>query len=211
LPQPGPPASSARSAGPRLPPRPQGEDGAADVPDRGVEVVDSRLDALRDLRDVADPTGTLQAQANDEEPLGDQVVQVAADAVTILEHGQALLGRPRAQGLQSESGLFGEAGSNRASTLAGDLDDLREHPVQTEVGRHGDNRALRPIGHTAPPKRPCRTTRAGIGVTPLINSTARHPRDRSVPTGSQSCGCLREKMAAWVRLSRPSLANNDET
>ena len=44
--------------------------------------------SVRDPSRAGDPGGVLQGQADREEPLDDQVVQVAADPVAVLEHGQ---------------------------------------------------------------------------------------------------------------------------
>ena len=89
---------------------PEGEDRSPDVLDRGVEIVDRGLGSPLISATSDDPTHALQAETDGEEPLDDEVVQVAADAVTVLEDGQPLLGVAGTQNLEGESGLLRETG-----------------------------------------------------------------------------------------------------
>ena len=59
------------------------EDGAADVADGGVELVDGRIDPLGHVGPAGQPGGGLQLQSGGEQPLDDHVVQVPGDPLPV--------------------------------------------------------------------------------------------------------------------------------
>ena len=89
----------------------QREDRPADVLDGGVQVVDglARAAGVTSARS-ASRGRALQAEADGEQPLDHQVVQVAADPVAVLEDREPLLVLARPDDLQGQRGLLGEAG-----------------------------------------------------------------------------------------------------
>ena len=66
----------------------QFEDRRADVADCLVEVVDGVLEPGRHLLLLSDADRALQAQPGGEEPLDHRVVEVAGDALPVLDEGQ---------------------------------------------------------------------------------------------------------------------------
>ena len=82
----GPPARSTSSSASGSQP----EDEVADVADRAVDGLDGALDALRRRRRVGrhQLVDVLERQADGVEPLDEAVVEVLADALALLEHGQ---------------------------------------------------------------------------------------------------------------------------
>ena len=119
------------------------------------------------------------------------------------------LSRSRVQ--DSERGVVG------AGELPGDLDDPGKHAVQAEVSGHrhdGVEQQPQPACSSRAPLTRFRTSRSRSS-----KSAAAMPPDLdqacvSFPAygpDGQSFGCLMEKIAAWVLLSRPSLASIEET
>jgi hypothetical protein len=95
----------------------QREDGCPQVPNGGVDVLHGPADALLDVR-VDQPVHPLELQAGREQPLDDEVVQIAGDPVPVLEHRDHRLVPLRLRAVQSERHL------------------TREHPDQ--IRAHGD-------------------------------------------------------------------------
>jgi hypothetical protein len=105
-------AVTARTRARRPSRRPRGglepEDGRPDVADGDVEVLDRGVDPVGDLRPLREPGGPLQGEAGGEQPLDHRVVEVAGDALAILEHGHVLQPGVQAGVVDGDPGGAGE-------------------------------------------------------------------------------------------------------
>ena len=136
--------------------RPEFEDRPADVADGGVEVVDGRVHAFGGFRPQRVGHGGLQLHAGCEQPLNDDVVQVAGDALAVLQDDELLAFVLGAGPLEGEGGLPGEARQQGRLLLvvlgpAVVLGD-DQHAVQG-VGPQQGSRQSRPFGHRSRPVR----------------------------------------------------------
>ena len=107
----------------------------------------------------------------------------------------------RAQTLVRPGGQHAQGGVAGSGELTADLDDARQHAVEREVGRHR---------HDGVQQEP----QPGLLVEGSVDPGQHLPKkvlEVCALDVTHSCGCLREKIAAWVRLSSPSLASIDET
>ena len=163
---------------------PQREDGPADVLDGPVELVDRPLEAGRRHRGRSATRAALsQAEPDREQPLDDQVVQVASDAVAVLQQVQPLLS-PRGTG---RSG--GPAPPARRSSPAGPRPRRRSRPRAL---------ASRP-GRAHLPRR-CPTRAAPRPPGPRLG----HPRleDGSTARGSAARSRTGDRLAGVDHLRR---------
>ena len=92
---------------------------------------------------------------------------------------------------------------------ARDLDDPQEHAVQGDVGRHGDHCVQQEL-------EPHSLVDGALHARLDLVDQLLEPRFAQESTTVDvrhlpGPGCLTEKIAAWVRLLSPSLANRDET
>ncbi len=148
---------------------PKREDRAPDVLDGAVELVDRALEPSGDLGRHGHPRRALEAETDREEPLDDQVVQVAADAVPVLQQRRAAAG-PRATGRSGE-----RAPPARRSSPAGPRRRRRTRP-RCRPSRRGRARPPRRCATRAAPRWPGR----GCGQPKVEEgSTARGSAARS--------------------------------
>ena len=77
--------------------------------------------------------GALQAEPDGEEALDDQIVQVASDPITILEHCQPLLVAACPCQLDRERCLLGEAGRHRPASTASNSQAFSGYQASTSA------------------------------------------------------------------------------
>ena len=129
----------------------QGEDRVADLADRLVEIVDGLRDPLRHLRLHGDEARGLERDAGGEQSLDHLVVEIAGDAVAVLEHRDLL------DPLHEPGLVDGHAGRGRERHCEGlvVVAELGRPPLLAEVqvaehlaphpDRHAEERAHRRV------------------------------------------------------------------
>lgn len=121
-----------------------------------ILIVSSRSSTARATRSEASacsmkPCGALQGHPGGEQPLNGQVVQIAGDPVTVLEHRDLLGVRTALRELHRDRGLRGEAlegldllvGERDPARLAREQDDPAD-PVGARSDRHPDSGSQSP-------------------------------------------------------------------
>lgn len=113
----------------------EGEDGLADLANGLVEVVDGSPDALSYVGGQIGVTrGSLELHAGGEEPLDDEVVQVARDAVAVLVDGQALPLEARLREDDVDRRLRGEGLGHRTHVRVEHLGRIAPEEVEDPEG-----------------------------------------------------------------------------
>jgi hypothetical protein len=143
--------------------RAERKDGATDVLDRVVELVDHPFQAGRHVLVLDEPRRPLHRKSHREKALDHQVVQVPTDPVTILEEGQSLLVAPAPGELQGKADLLREAGRQHQPDVAMGVGVLRcpgegQHTAHVPAQR---NQHGRPEGR--PPRIVGQPSRPGVG------------------------------------------------
>ena len=105
-------SSARRRLAPRLAGGVQVEDRRADLPDRGVEMLDRRCTRAAHSGSAIRRTCSA-AHAGGEQPLDHVVVQIAGDPVAVGEHVELALGALLLGELQRQRGLLGERRQQR--------------------------------------------------------------------------------------------------